>query len=291
MKPSRPSFHAFTLIELLVVISIIALLIGILLPALGAVRGSARLTMCQVNLRSYHQAAMLYANDFDLELPRQGEGGGPEYEFRDDSGNSPALHWRKLVQPYLEVTRAESGERDQLACPDYDDPLDVGQSGYQYNSYLGLVSSGLGDVYLGFDVDGVNRGESSDLATWIDSVRNHPRSRGNGRFGTAHFGRMAFAFCGDGSHAGSTPWTGGGSADDPFSIGAKWSGVPRGSGTPASETRGFDARHDGAKGNIFTVGGTAHVLKVERDWEDSDFQALEWGSSSLPVDWIDRPAP
>jgi len=62
--------RGFTLIELLVVISIIALLIGILIPSLGAARDEARRVLCLSNLRSLGQMTALYRNDHeDDEIP------------------------------------------------------------------------------------------------------------------------------------------------------------------------------------------------------------------------------
>jgi prepilin-type processing-associated H-X9-DG protein len=55
---------AFTLIELLVVIGLIALLIGILLPALGASREASRLSVCGSNARQLQLSNDLYATDF-----------------------------------------------------------------------------------------------------------------------------------------------------------------------------------------------------------------------------------
>jgi prepilin-type N-terminal cleavage/methylation domain-containing protein len=62
----------FTLVELLVVIAIIALLMGILMPALARVRQIAFRMVCGTNLSGIGKAMMLYANDYEDELPRSG---------------------------------------------------------------------------------------------------------------------------------------------------------------------------------------------------------------------------
>jgi prepilin-type N-terminal cleavage/methylation domain-containing protein len=66
--PVRP--RGFTLIELLVVISVIALLIGIVLPALGTSRETARRAKCLANLRSIGQGFMMYLRDSKEIFPR-----------------------------------------------------------------------------------------------------------------------------------------------------------------------------------------------------------------------------
>ncbi|WP_428939741.1 prepilin-type N-terminal cleavage/methylation domain-containing protein [Fontivita pretiosa] len=60
---------AFTLVELLVVIGIIALLIAILLPALGKAREAAKTVSCTANLRSILQGMQIYAAQNDGSIP------------------------------------------------------------------------------------------------------------------------------------------------------------------------------------------------------------------------------
>ena len=68
----------FTLVELLVVIAIIALLMGILMPALARVRQIAFRMVCGTNLSGIGKAMLIYANDYNDEMPRAG---GPLAEW------------------------------------------------------------------------------------------------------------------------------------------------------------------------------------------------------------------
>jgi len=68
------SRRGFTLIELLVVISIIALLMAILMPALSKAKKQAQATTCLSGLKQIGVAANLYAQEFDWFIPRGSTG-------------------------------------------------------------------------------------------------------------------------------------------------------------------------------------------------------------------------
>ncbi len=96
---------AFTLVELLVVISIIAILVSVLLPALGKARKQAHAIVCLANLRSMGYALVMYAEDNDEYLPTAtGQFNFSQTQTQTNT-NQPILSqgkWIGQLTPYAE---------------------------------------------------------------------------------------------------------------------------------------------------------------------------------------------
>lgn len=121
--------RAFTLIELLVVIAVIALLIALILPAIGKARESGRQVACLSNQRQIGTALVGYANTYREFTPREAgtsENGRPP-EVPAFRGAAYNLAWAFTLRPFLdqraESSTADAGLADQYRdAPYYRDP-------------------------------------------------------------------------------------------------------------------------------------------------------------------------
>lgn len=134
-------FQAFSLIELLIVTAILAILTGILLPALGKAKATARRSVCAMNLKQFGSASLMYADDYQGYYPVT-----IDADF--------LTRWPYLLAPYLKYdwdNRTTKNNASVFHCPDGDPVtkwanVTLYQSrGYAYNksvTYNNLFGTG-----------------------------------------------------------------------------------------------------------------------------------------------------
>ncbi len=214
---------AFTLIELLVVISIIALLISILLPALRHARSTAQTAVCMSNVRQLAVAGTAYSADAEGYFPHQ-YAYGPRNLYRNALSNptysigSPTPdtdNWIYNIYPYV------NKDKQSFFCPTNEAketnplyaPTELDDYGYVAN---GVVSS--------WKFDDI-RASHSGLVAYVDGPM-----RGNYSVVRCHYA------------SGASGWS---------KYGQFWSGwmrfstgglFPMPHGNPRSDGKGLDSR-------------------------------------------------
>jgi len=160
MRNKKYTVRAFTLIELLVVISIIALLMGILVPVLSRVRRSARSVVCLSNVKRLALAGMMYAQENGTFPPHRmkrkdffdshnyvNEYGRdrPRWQWFFDQGVGPVIDpsgWVKQKGDVFTDDDTLMMTNEYFICPEFKHPqysvYDIRNGSYGYNyQYLG----------------------------------------------------------------------------------------------------------------------------------------------------------
>jgi prepilin-type N-terminal cleavage/methylation domain-containing protein/prepilin-type processing-associated H-X9-DG protein len=177
---SPVKLRGFTLIELLVVISIIALLVGILLPALGAARRTAQNSQCLSNIKQMGTAATAFAADhkfhvqisstdtvWGTSIPRELRGKVAQFV---GGSSSRVKDWASAIVPYMSGTAEDDFENANtrvtpaFTCPS-DANQDVTPSGYQiYNNISGGIGKENKPISYGVNADATTYNNNGPVA-------------------------------------------------------------------------------------------------------------------------------
>ncbi len=131
---SKPK--AFTLIELLMVISIIALLVAILLPALQRVKHQARAVVCQANLRQWGLCFYMYTEDNNMRFFDNVSGKILWYWYlRNYTGDSNDLFLCPMAARYVDNPKWNGYKFSSWRIPTATSPEEPTPKNFYYGSY------------------------------------------------------------------------------------------------------------------------------------------------------------
>ena len=131
-----PSFRGgFTLVELLLVLGMIAVLVAVLVPVIGAARQHSQATACMSNLRQWAQGVQAYAAQNNGYLPRRGQGKQPTVKIDRGADWFNAVPAILDMKPYLQLAAEGSIPRPGNQSSIWLCPNAVGLPGTNYFSY------------------------------------------------------------------------------------------------------------------------------------------------------------
>ena len=113
--------RAFTLIELLVVIAIIAILAGLLLPALAKAKQKAQTIACLSNVKQWSYAFFMYEDDNGDEFPYEGSSANPiSTGFNTNAWYNSTVSYMsvsKMMDLYAKSNAPVKGVKSVFVCP------------------------------------------------------------------------------------------------------------------------------------------------------------------------------